>query len=167
MVVLFFKCTVESGICKFLLNLDFDHSMDWKGYKVLNTHKTTGGIPTFRTTLVKSKFEESSVKLQCLSGEGFGLNYRKFRKPEGSRNRDSAVNHTAHFITQLTSSSVRMGVRAPSDLAVAGRGGEKKYTMPEKNTQCPNSWVCNRDTKALIFCKKEKRLQFSRLVKPF
>ena len=28
MVVLFFKCTVESGICKFLLNLDFDHSME-------------------------------------------------------------------------------------------------------------------------------------------
>ena len=85
---------------------------------------------------MKSNFEEPSVKLQCLSGEGFGLNYRKFRKPEGSRNRDPAVNQTAHFITHFISSSVGMGVRTPSDLA----GGGKDLSA-RKNTQCPNSLV--------------------------
>lgn len=81
----------------------------------------------------KSKFEESSVKLQCLSGEGL-VRLIENEQPWGSRNRDSAVNHTAHFITKLISSSVGMDVGAPSDLAEGGGGGPfcpKKYTMPE------------------------------------
>ena len=70
-----------------------------------------------------------------------------------------------------------MGVRAPSDLAVAGRGGKGrggKGRGGEGEPFCAkkihNARIlefCIRDTKALILCKKEKRLQFSRLVKPF
>ena len=103
----------------------------------------------------KSKFEESSVKLQCLSGEGL-VRLIENEQPWGSRNRDSAVNHTAHFITKLISSSVGMDVGAPSDLAEGGGG----TFLPEKIHNARILEFCNRDTKALISYEKEKRLPF-------
>lgn len=68
-----------------------------------------------------------------MSGEGFGLNYRKFRKPEGSRNRDSSVNHTAHFITQRIS-----GYGCTGALGLCRGGGPRIDATFENNMSTLN-----------------------------
>ena len=165
MVVLFFKCTVESGICKFLLNLDFDHSMErLQGSQHSQKYR---GNPDFSNHPGKKQIWRIECKITV-----FVWWRVRFELPEISKTRGfkksgvcckwhCTFHHTAHKQLSANGRTGTFGL---------GGGGEGRWGgsfLPVKNTQCPNSWVCNRDTKALILCKKEKRLQFSCLVKPF